>query len=89
MLAEFRNTLLELSVSFEKFLRFFGAYVPRNSVCYGLPHKRTKKVGRRSNAAKAQANLADPFPVKEKQRRRCVRCASRKKERRTRILCQK
>ena len=26
---EFRNALLELSVSFEKFLRFFGAYIEK------------------------------------------------------------
>ena len=55
----------------------------------GLPRKRTRKVGRRSNAAKAQANLGDHFPVKENQRRRCAGCASRKKERRTKMLCRK
>ena len=56
---------------------------------FSLPHKRTRKVGRRSNAAKVQAILGDHFPVKEQKRRQCVRCASRKKERRTRLLCQK
>ena len=48
-----------------------------------LPRKKARMVGRRSNAAKAQAILGDHFPVKEQKRRRCVRCASRKKNQTT------
>ena len=54
-----------------------------------MPWKRTRKVGRRLDAAKLKPNIGNHFPVKEQQRRRCVRCAARKKERRTKIMCQK
>ncbi len=52
-----------------------------------LKRKRSRSYGRPSAASKKMEYVGDHLPVKDKCRRRCVRCTSRKREKRTQYLC--
>ncbi|KAK7086996.1 hypothetical protein SK128_000850, partial [Halocaridina rubra] len=50
-----------------------------------LPQRRVRSLGRPSKSSKELKNV-DHMPVHEESRRRCIRCSSRKKEKRTRAI---
>ncbi|KAF2366344.1 PiggyBac transposable element-derived protein [Trinorchestia longiramus] len=54
-----------------------------------LPKKRKRYYGRPSKTSTTMSNVGDHMPVKSNQRRRCNRCHSRKRERRTQWISQK
>ena len=56
----------------------------------GVPKKRTRRVGRHSLTSRMVQNVGDHLPIKEKKRRRCIRCKSvAKKEKRTSYVCKR
>ena len=56
----------------------------------GVPWKRTRRVGRHLLASVMIQNAGDHMPIKDKARRRCIRCKSvNKKQKRTSYLCKR
>ena len=53
-----------------------------------LPQRRVRALGRPSKTSKKLTNV-DHMPMREESRRRCIRCSSKKKEKRTRYQCSK
>lgn len=54
-----------------------------------MPERRMHLSERPSKKTRILSNIGDHLLVKEKSRRRCVRCSSRKKEKRTDCVCKK
>lgn len=52
-------------------------------------YKRSRRQGRISKKVKFCENVGDHLPVEKGGRNRCVRCQSRKVEKRTKLICQK
>lgn len=50
-------------------------------------YKRSRRSGRSSNRYKSMTNVGDHLPIEQSKRRRCVACANRKVEKRTKIIC--
>lgn len=65
--------------------------VAENMITIGksqLGRKKIMKKGRPSNRTKFMDNVGDHLPIPGSSRKRCVRCATFKKEKRTKITCQ-